>query len=117
MKKMLLFAMTLLSVNSAFAMNDILQCTNGKTVVNTAYFLNQENLFLTVHYLVADARPLQANVTASRKFWKPKTFKGETSDGTSILLKVDRNDLTGTLYVEGREPETLVCKEQVFFPL
>lgn len=117
MRKVVLFALTLLTVNSALAMNDIVQCINGRTVVNTAHFLNDKDLFLTVHYLVKDERPLQASVTTSGTWWKPKKFKGQTSDGIAITLKIDRNDMKGTLYVEGREPETLVCKEQVFFPL
>lgn len=117
MRKVFLFAFTLLSVNSVFAMSDSVQCINGKTVVNTAYFAYDKGLFLTIHYLVPDAQPLQATVTTKSKI-KSKRFTGQTSNGTQISLKIERfNDMKGTLFVEGREPETLVCKEQVFFPL
>ena len=117
MRKVFLFAFTLLSVNSVFAMSDSVQCINGKTVVNTAYFAYDNDLFLTIHYLVPEAQPIQATVKTNSKI-KTKTFAGQTRNGSRISLKIERfNDMKGTLYVEGREPETLVCKEQVFFPL
>ena len=117
MKRLFIFALTMMAASSSFAMKDVLQCVNGRVVVNTFRHMNEDQLRLTASFMVNDLGNFEALVTTQSR-WTAKSFSGKTADGRKMKLVVKRfDDLKGTLSIEGLPSEELVCREQNLFEM